>query len=60
MARLYAQAIARGFKPSALQDTNYGMREFSLRDPDRHLLSSGEHIGKKLRSLCRTIMACFL
>ena len=42
VARLYAQVIARGFEPSALQDTVYGMREFSLQDPDGHMLSFGQ------------------
>lgn len=42
VARLYAQVIARGFKPTALKVTVYGMREFSLPDPDGHLLSFGQ------------------
>jgi len=42
VARLYAQVVARGFKPSALVDTLYGMREFSLSDPDGHMLSFGQ------------------
>ena len=40
--RLYAEVIAAGFEPTALIDTIYGMREFSLRDPDGHLLSFGQ------------------
>jgi uncharacterized glyoxalase superfamily protein PhnB len=42
VARLYAEIIARGFEPTPLQDTIYGMREFSLRDPDGHMLSFGQ------------------
>lgn len=42
VARLYAQVVARGYQPSPLIDTVYGMREFSLPDPDGHLLSFGE------------------
>jgi catechol 2,3-dioxygenase-like lactoylglutathione lyase family enzyme len=45
VARLYAQVIARGFKPTALEVTVYGMREFSLADPDGHLLSFGQDEG---------------
>lgn len=42
VARLYAQVIARGYQPTALKDTVYGMREFSLTDPDGHRLSFGQ------------------
>jgi catechol 2,3-dioxygenase-like lactoylglutathione lyase family enzyme len=45
VAHLYAQVIARGFKPTALKVTVYGMREFSLADPDGHLLSFGQDEG---------------
>lgn len=40
--RLYAHVLAQGFKPTALRVTHYGMREFSLIDPDGHLLSCGQ------------------
>ena len=40
--RLYAQVIARGCRPTPIVDTRYGMREFSLQDPDGHLLSFGQ------------------
>jgi glyoxylase I family protein len=40
--RLYAQVISRGFEPTPLKDTIYGMREFSLPDPDGHMLSFGQ------------------
>jgi uncharacterized glyoxalase superfamily protein PhnB len=43
VARLYAQVIARGYQPTALQDTVYGMREFSLTDADGHRLSFGQN-----------------
>jgi uncharacterized glyoxalase superfamily protein PhnB len=42
VARLYTEVIDRGFQPTPLQDTIYGMREFSLRDPDGHMLSFGQ------------------
>ena len=42
VARLYAQVVARGYRPTPLKVTIYGMREFSLRDPDGHMLSFGQ------------------
>lgn len=39
---LYAHVIAEGFEPSALEVTHYGMREFSMPDPDGHVLSFGQ------------------
>jgi uncharacterized glyoxalase superfamily protein PhnB len=42
VARLYAQVIANGYRPTPLQVTIYGMREFSLVDPDGHMLSFGQ------------------
>lgn len=39
---LYAHVIALGFKPTPLEVTVYGMREFSLIDPDGHVLSFGQ------------------
>ena len=42
VARLYAQVIARGYLPTPLQVTIYRMREFSLTDPDGHMLSFGQ------------------
>jgi uncharacterized glyoxalase superfamily protein PhnB len=42
VARLYVQVIARGYQPTALKATVYGMREFSLSDPDGHRLSFGQ------------------
>jgi uncharacterized glyoxalase superfamily protein PhnB len=43
VARLYAQVIARGYQPTPLKVTVYGMREFSLSDPDGHRLSFGQN-----------------
>lgn len=42
VVRLYAHILAAGFEPSALKVTHYGMREFSLVDPDGHVLSFGQ------------------
>ena len=42
VASLYAQVVAAGYQPTPLIDTIYGMREFSLLDPDGHMLSFGE------------------
>ena len=39
---LYAQVIAQGFEPNPLEATFYGMREFSLTDPDGQVLSFGQ------------------
>lgn len=41
--RLYSHVITAGFKPTALRVTDYGMREFSLIDPDGHVLSFGQN-----------------
>ena len=34
--------IANGYQPTPLQVTSYGMHEFSLVDPDGHMLSFGQ------------------
>lgn len=39
---LYAHVIANGQEPTALEVSHYGMREFSLNDPDGHVLSFGQ------------------
>ena len=39
---LYEHVVAGGASPTALEVTHYGMREFSLADPDGHMLSFGE------------------
>lgn len=43
VVRLYAHVLAEGFEPTALAVTRYGMREFSLIDPDGHVISCGQH-----------------
>ena len=39
---LHARIKAAGFTPTELGNTIYGMREFSLTDPDGHVLSFGQ------------------
>jgi len=39
---LYSHVIAQGYEPTPLKVTVYGMREFSLIDPDGHVLSCGQ------------------
>lgn len=39
---LYTHVIAQGYQPTPLGVTVYGMREFSLIDPDGHVLSCGQ------------------
>ena len=39
---LYAHITHQGFTPTPLEITFYGMKEFSLQDPDGHLLSFGQ------------------
>ncbi|MCG7900527.1 MAG: VOC family protein [Candidatus Thiodiazotropha weberae] len=40
--KLYDHVVRRGYKPTPLIHTIYGMREFSIQDPDGHMLSFGE------------------
>ena len=49
VVRLYSHMLAGGFKPTALKVTHYGMREFSLIDPDGHLLSFGQDAESSAR-----------
>ena len=42
LARLCAQVLARGYQPTALKSSVYGMREFILSDADGHRLSFGQ------------------
>ena len=42
---LYQHVLSEGFKPTELETTFYGMKEFSIRDPDGHLLSFGQDNG---------------
>ena len=39
---LHAELVRHGFEPTPLVTTHYGMREFSLTDPDGHILSFGQ------------------
>lgn len=39
---LYHHVVAQGFKAYPVQVTVYGMREFSMQDPDGHMLSFGQ------------------
>lgn len=39
---LYRYVTEKGFKTTALEVTFYGMKEFSLQDPDGHMLSFGQ------------------
>ncbi|TNF86334.1 MAG: hypothetical protein EP300_13760 [Gammaproteobacteria bacterium] len=49
VVRLYSHMLAGGFKPTALRVTHYGMREFSLIDPDGHVLSFGQDAAASAR-----------
>ncbi len=42
---LHLQLVSAGFTPSKVYETGYGMREFSIQDPDGHLLSFGEDLN---------------
>ncbi|WP_035477013.1 VOC family protein [Aliagarivorans taiwanensis] len=46
VAALYQHICAEGYQPTDLVDTHYGMREFSLQDPDGHMLSFGEALNR--------------
>ena len=39
---LHAHVVGRGYRPTEIITTIYGMKEFSLQDPDGHMLSFGE------------------
>ena len=39
---LYEHILDAGYSPTKLEVTFYGMKEFSIRDPNGHLLSFGE------------------
>ena len=47
VAALYAQVISKGYEATALEVTHYGMREFSLTDPDGHVLSFGQDAAEQ-------------
>lgn len=40
---LHVHLLDNNFEPTALIETEYGMLEFSLQDPDGHLLSFGSN-----------------
>jgi len=42
--QLHAHVTKAGFMPTPLVDTIYGMKEFSLQDPDGHMLSFGQDL----------------
>ena len=39
---LHAHIVNAGYTPTPITVTHYGMREFSISDPDGHMLSFGE------------------
>ena len=39
---LHSHLVKNGYKPTALKTTFYGMKEFSIQDPDGHLLNFGQ------------------
>ncbi len=41
---LYESVRAKGFETTELETTFYGMREFSMQDPDGHVLSFGQDV----------------
>ncbi|WP_421863977.1 VOC family protein [Motiliproteus sp.] len=41
---LHRRLLGLGYQPTELIETIYGMREFSLQDPDGHMLSFGESL----------------
>lgn len=41
---LYNHVVTQGFQPTPLESTFYGMKEFSLQDPDGHMLSFGQDV----------------
>ena len=44
--KLHNHLIENGFTPSNLEITFYGMKEFSIQDPDGHILSFGQEIDE--------------
>jgi len=43
---IYKKIRNKGFKTTDLEKTVYGMTEFSMRDPDGHLLSFGQDVDR--------------
>ena len=44
--QLHAHVLAHGYKPTEIINTIYGMKEFSIQDPDGHMLSFGEDVNE--------------
>ncbi len=44
---LYAHVRQMGYQPTKLEVTFFGMKEFSLQDPDGHLLSFGQDADER-------------
>lgn len=44
---LYNHVVTKGYQTTPLEVTFYGMKEFSLQDPDGHLLSFGQEHDKE-------------
>ena len=42
---LYQHVIKNGYQGTPLETTFYGMREFSIQDPDGHMLTFGQDAG---------------
>lgn len=42
VAQLHKHLLDNGYIPTAIVNTIYGMKEFSIQDPDGHMLSFGE------------------
>ena len=42
VSALFAEVIRKGYQSTPLEVTHYGMLEFSLQDPDGHVLSFGQ------------------
>ena len=42
VTELHQHIVSCGYKPTDIKDTIYGMKEFSIQDPDGHMLSFGE------------------
>ena len=40
--KLFEHVVENGFNPTKLETTFYGMKEFSVQDPDGHILSFGQ------------------
>jgi len=46
VSQLHSHLVQAGFNPTPLEVTFYGMNEFSLQDPDGHMLSFGQEPDK--------------